>query len=69
MLYHYMLQDISLHATAVDKWLLTPAILEAGRKFSFGIKKHENQLLGGIFCQLLAVSAEYLLFPVIYKLV
>jgi len=41
--------------------------LEAGRKFSFEIKKHETQLLAGIICQLVAVSIEYLLFPVISK--
>jgi len=36
--------------------------LEAGRKFSFEIKKHENQ-------ELFAIAVEYLLFPVISKLV
>jgi len=43
--------------------------LEAGRKFSFEIKKHETRFLAGIICQLLAVSIEYLLFLVISKLV
>ena len=33
------------------------------------LKSMKTQLLGGLFCQLLAVSAEYLLFPIITKLV
>jgi len=50
---------------------MTPFLggLEAGRKFSFEIKKHENPIIGWNFCQLLAVSAEYLLLSVISKLV
>jgi len=48
--------------TAVDRERWTPVIWEAGRKFSFEIKKHENP-------ELFAVSVEYLLFPVISRLV
>jgi len=41
--------------------------LEAGKKFSSvqKLKSMKTQLLAGIICQLLAFSAEYLLFPVI----
>ena len=46
-----------------------PTILEAGRKFRFEIKTMKTQLLAGIICQLLVFSTEYLLFPVISKLV
>jgi len=51
-----------IHTTSVDSEFWTPVILEAGTKFGFETKKHENP-------ELLAASVEYLLFPVISKLV
>jgi len=47
--------------TAVEKYLWTPVILEAGRKFSFEIRKHENPIIVCLstiscFCWIFAVS-------------
>jgi len=44
---------------------LGPVILEAGRKLSSEVRKHENPIIGWNH----AVPVEYLLFPVISNLV
>jgi len=53
----------------IGAYCAVSTILEAGRKFRFEIKTMKTQLLAGIICQLLVVSTEYLLFPVVSKLV
>ena len=55
-------QRCSCNAIAVDTYLWTPVIMEAGRKFSFEILRHENPILSWNFCRfclLFAVSGDF----------